>query len=150
MTYSGKRKIYIAISMLLLFTVMAAIFILSSQNADESSKTSGGFVEWIQNALNLNIPEDIIRTLAHFTEFASLGFLVSNLYFALKNKAKILLCILFSWLYAWTDEIHQIFVDGRAFQLIDLTVDLCGIILGVYLFFPIIKVIEAKKHRSQN
>ncbi len=89
--------------------------------------------------------QDLLRTFAHFCEFAGLGFLMGNFIFALKDKLKPLLCILLSWGYAWTDEIHQIFVPGRAFQLIDLTVDLGGIILGVAVFCAINSLIRHKK-----
>ena len=57
-----------------------------------------------------------------------------NLLFSLKDKLKPFLSVLFSFGYAVTDEIHQIFIPGRAFQLIDLTIDLGGIVLGVVVF----------------
>ncbi|MGN1315992.1 MAG: VanZ family protein [Acutalibacteraceae bacterium] len=134
MNYTKNRKIYISVSAVLLISVMVLIFCLSAQNAAESSETSGFFTAFIAFIFGKAVNEEIIRTLAHFCEFAVLGFLVNNFVFSLKEQLKPLICIALSWAYAWTDEIHQIFVDGRAFQLIDLTVDLGGIILGTAMF----------------
>jgi VanZ family protein len=39
-----------------------------------------------------------------------------------------------SAVYALSDEIHQLFVPGRAFQLSDLALDLFGSVLGVVTF----------------
>lgn len=134
MTYSKRRKIYILISALSVITVAIIIFYLSAQTAHESAETSDSMLNWIQLIFGQNYNEDFIRTLAHFCEFAGFGFLVGNLIFSIKDKLKPLLSVLFSFGYAITDEIHQIFVPGRAFQLIDLTVDLGGIVFGVAVF----------------
>jgi VanZ family protein len=40
-----------------------------------------------------------------------------------------------SILYALSDETHQLFVPGRAFQLEDLALDLSGILIGLGLFW---------------
>ena len=149
MNYSKKRKAYIAFSAAALSAVMVTIFLLSAENSTESAETSGGIIQWIMDVLSVNIPSDVIRTFAHIAEFALLGFLVSNLFISIKDAPKPLLSVALSWGYAWTDEIHQLFVDGRAFQLIDLTVDLTGIILGTALLFVLFKLINAKKHRSR-
>jgi VanZ family protein len=37
-------------------------------------------------------------------------------------------------LYALSDEVHQIFVPTRNFQVCDLIVDALGALLGLYLF----------------
>ncbi len=134
MKYSKKRKIYIAFSALSVLAVMAIIFYLSAQNGEESTDTSNWLMDFIISIIGKAPNPNILRTLAHFGEFAVLGLLVNNLFFAVKDKLRPLLCILISWGYAWTDEIHQIFVPERAFQLFDLTVDLGGIVLGTAVF----------------
>lgn len=42
--------------------------------------------------------------------------------------------LLFTMLYALSDEIHQIFVPGRTFQLEDLALDLLGALAGLWLY----------------
>ena len=53
-----------------------------------------------------------------------------------------------AWGYAFTDEIHQIFVPGRAFQLIDLTVNLFGILLGIGVFVLFVLIAEIRKEKK--
>ncbi len=149
MKYTNKRKIYIALSAAALIAVMAIIFHLSHQTAKESSETSDSLIAWIYGMLGVFFSQDVIRTLAHLCEFAGLGFLTSNLIFSFTDKIKPFLSILFSWLYALTDEIHQIFVDGRAFQISDLAVDLGGVTLGTAVFALLIffiKTVNSKKN----
>lgn len=148
MTYSKGRKIYIIISAVTLLAVLTIIFILSAQNGEKSSSTSGFFTELIEAIFGQPANEDIIRTLAHFCEFAGLGFLMCNFIFALKDKLRPFLSIIFSVFYAITDEIHQIFVPERACQLSDLAVDSAGIVLGVAVFCIIISVIYKIKHKK--
>jgi len=50
-----------------------------------------------------------------------------------------LIAVLLSMLYALSDETHQLFVPGRAFQVVDLVVDLGGILTGVWLWKKVLK-----------
>ena len=53
-------------------------------------------------------------------------------------------------IYAISDEVHQIFVDGRSCELRDWAIDTVGAILGAIGFFVIYSIIDAiiKKHKS--
>jgi VanZ family protein len=42
--------------------------------------------------------------------------------------------LLMTMAFALSDEIHQLFVPGRAFQVIDLIIDFLGILFGVFLY----------------
>lgn len=143
MKYSKGRKVYIAISAIAVLAVLITIFCLSAQNGEDSSATSGFFTRLITTIAGQPVEESIVRTLAHFCEFASLGLLVTNLFFAIDNKLKPFLSISLSLGYALTDEIHQIFVPGRAFQLFDLAVDLGGIILGTAICFIVLLLFKS-------
>ena len=142
MIYSKGRKIYIIISAVALLAVLITIFILSAQNGEESSFTSGFFTELIEAVFEQPANEDTIRTLAHFCEFAGLGFLMCNFLFALKDKLRPFLSIFFSVVYAISDEIHQYFVPERACQLSDLAVDSCGVVFGIAVFCVLITIIR--------
>ncbi len=148
MNYSKGRKIYIAISAILVIAVAIIIFYLSHQTSTESSETSDSLIGVMYDFIGKAFNEDFIRTFAHFCEYALLGFLGFNLYFAIKNNLKPLLSIILSVVYSITDEIHQLFIPGRAFQLIDLTVDLGGIILGVAAFFAFYYIINNIKNKK--
>lgn len=138
-----KHKRHYISSLILLFSLMGLIFYLSAQTAVISVGTSGFFVQLFEKLFGVDFEQELIRTLAHFCEYALLAFLMSNTFLARFRKTKQPLPIVAAWGYAWTDEIHQIFVDGRAFQLSDLAVDLGGILLGAFCYFILIKIIKA-------
>lgn len=73
------------------------------------------------------------RKLAHFTEYFILGILVLLTFTSFDNK-NIYLMILFCFLYAYTDEIHQLFVLGRDGNFIDVLIDTSGSICSIILF----------------
>lgn len=98
--------------------------------------------------------DGIVRETAHGVEYFILGALVCNSVFLCLNyrkqeemllsaetgieisdKFRILntavLSILVCFIYSLTDEIHQIPIPGRTFQLIDLAIDFAGIVIGV-------------------
>ena len=152
MKYTLKQKIYISLSAAALVGIMVVIFKLSHQTATESSETSGSLIAWIYSVLGLIFSQDTIRTLAHLCEFGLFGFLTTNFVFSHTNKTKPVISIIFAFLYAFSDEIHQLFIDGRAFQFSDLIVDLSGIIIGTALFTLIIfaiKKLTDSKDRKQ-
>ena len=141
MNYSKGRKLYIAISAIAVLAVLITIFCLSAQNGEDSSATSGFFTRLVTVLVGHPVEESLVRTLAHFCEFAGLGLLVSNLFFAIKNTPKPFFSIILSAAYALTDEIHQIFVPGRACQFTDWFVDFGGIILGTALLCIAVSII---------
>lgn len=141
------QLIYRIISTALLFAVLITIFCLSHEDATESKETSVAVASWLGRIIG-NVPDDIIRTVAHCIEFASLGFLTYNAIYSFKGFTNPLISIALSFLYAVSDEIHQYFIPGRAFQFIDLAVDLTGIVIGTFAIFILLKIITkcTKKH----
>ncbi len=139
---SKKIKVIRAILLALIISVMVVIFVLSAQGGEESGETSAGFTSFVMNLFGINKdntpPEElvriegVIRTLAHFSEYAALGLLCTLFALTYSMKCIISLChaVSFSALYAVTDEIHQIFVPGRAAQISDFLVDTSGVLCG--------------------
>ncbi len=80
--------------------------------------------------------------MAHFSEFACLSFFVNNLFVAKKEKLYPVIACALSFIYAVTDEIHQIFVPGRACQFQDMMVDLAGIISGMAVYVVIYALVK--------
>lgn len=123
-----------SISILLVILWMIFIFIMSSFNSTESSNQSNFIINIIINIFNINTTEIlslIIRKLAHFTEYFILGLLTYNMINHCNKKTyiSIIVCIL----YAISDELHQLLVPGRSCQILDITIDSIGSILGIYL-----------------
>lgn len=137
--------------MLWILTVlcMAAIFYFSSQPAVQSSGQSSAVTLLLQRLLHTEaITNHMVRKTAHFIEFAGLGFLTT--YSAYVSFNKMYLGVVIASLYAATDEIHQIFVDGRSCQLTDWMLDTVGIITGALIFSAIFCIIQRiNKHKNQ-
>lgn len=149
-----------AIFCLLSVAVMAAIFYLSSQDADESSQTSGFFTDFILNHFVKGYtdftPEHkdeinewlsfIIRKCAHFSAYASLGFCTSC---AVGKRRLFSLGSLLAWgiciLYACSDEFHQRFVAGRSCELRDVIIDSSGALTGLLAAMLAMWIVSRKK-----
>ena len=148
----------------LLVFQMLFIFTMSSFGHTSSDAQSNLFVDFIaqnfphvrhgleNNLISLSTLIFFVRKTAHFTEYAVLGALFYlNLMQFLKLKQlhkKILLPIIFSFLYACTDEIHQIFVPGRSAQFRDVSIDTLGASFGVIITYLAIKFFAKIKTRS--
>ncbi|MDD4200497.1 MAG: VanZ family protein [Eubacteriales bacterium] len=115
------------IAIILTILVMAFIYYNSSQDSVASSQASDFVMNWLWDH-GIYLSAYAVRKLAHFCEFALLGFL---LVFALGGK--VFLALLVGVLYAGTDEFHQRFVSGRVGQLLDLVIDGAGVFCGMVL-----------------
>lgn len=149
------EKHSIALSLLLVIAVMVMIFCFSAQNGEQSGAMSGRLTTWV---LNLIIPDFenfspeqqeairstvglIIRKLAHFSEYALLGFSLMLHIAQVQKKITVRLPLLWAWgigtLYAATDEFHQGFVAGRGPSIVDVMIDSLGVIAGIMLLLLI-------------
>lgn len=88
---------------------------------------------------DFDLLEDIIRVLAHFAEFALLGALcVWNYRAYTKDKRWMFLPFLVGTLVSVVDEILQYFTPGRAFEWLDVGIDLGGVLVGgLFAFFTL-------------
>ena len=138
-TSKGRIKIILKGSALVLWCVV--IFMFSANNADESNKQS--------NAV-FNTATFIIRKLAHFSEYALLGILAFiNLAMVKKLGYRGLFAAVFSCIYASSDEIHQLFVPGRAGQVGDVLIDTSGAVAGILLAILIRKIwLKSREKKS--
>lgn len=124
-------------STILMLLWMFLIFLMSSFDATESTNQSNFIVNIITNIFkieNIELLSFIIRKLAHFTEYLILGLLVANMFTKNNINNLYLISIILCIIYATSDEIHQLFVPGRACQLRDILIDSIGTITGVYLY----------------
>ena len=119
---------------------MTFIFIMSHTNGDSSSNQSGFFVEIILKVINIdhNTLTFLIRKAAHMSEYALLLFFI---YYGFKKsttyKYTLSLSLLATFLYACSDEFHQLFIPGRSGQLRDVLIDTIGglfMLLVIYLW----------------
>ena len=149
----------------LLIFQMLFIFTMSSFGHNSSDAQSNLFVDFIaqnfphvrhgleNNLISLSTLIFLVRKTAHFTEYAILGSLFFlNLKSWQRSKSStsmnILLSLIFSFLYACTDELHQIFVPGRSAQFRDILIDTLGASFGTIITYLIIKLFNKIKTRS--
>lgn len=127
---NNKRKI---IYWSLLVTWMIVIGVMSNEPAKISDSQSIGVLELFSKmGININIifgdlANFVVRKCAHFLEYMILALLVLNvlkLYFNMKQV--IVITVIFVFLYACSDEIHQLFVPGREGAIRDVIIDTCG------------------------
>ena len=139
------NKTSVILSWTAVVLAMAVIFVLSAQKGDESQSLSDGFI----TVLGLKFSSDFIRTCAHFLEYAGLSVLIYNALYRSFNSAKPVLSVIISSAYAVTDEIHQIFVEGRACQITDVIIDSVGAASGIAVLTALIFVYKKIKRRKQ-
>ena len=87
----------------------------------------------------------IIRKWAHFGIYMGLGILSMGVFTYAFNFYKAFIITFYCGsLFAFTDEIHQLFVDGRNAQINDLGIDILGLVTGMTLclfIYIIVKLI---------
>lgn len=145
---------------------MAVIFFFSLDNADRSAKKSGEVTEVIvkvavddYNELPvkkqmsiMDKAHHIVRKTAHFVIYTMLGFFAS----CTVGKRRLfgkgsLAALIFCFLYACSDELHQYFVPGRACMFKDVLIDTSGAMLGIIVSVVCMNVfglIRKRKNRG--
>ena len=114
---------------------MGAIFYFSSRPATQSAGQSSAVTLFLQKLFHTEaITEHMVRKAAHFTEFTGLGLLTNSSVYFTKLKRNLQIGIIIGSAYAATDEIHQIFVDGRSCQFTDWALDTFGVVTGALIF----------------
>lgn len=166
-----KKNLIRAMLLLLLIADMVFIFSNSAQNAAASSSTSQGVTEIVAPVVVPNYKdmddqtkkeavsslEAVLRETAHLLQFTPLGFALFLLLTTLElsekiRRLRIPYTLGFGLIYAISDEIHQLFVPGRSFQLFDIFMDMCGVTVGCIGGIILLIVIKAvqKKRAVQN
>ena len=128
------------IKAILVLIVMFTIFMFSSENDVESTSRSDGLIirttEFVLNRKLSDKEKELytskyvhyVRKAAHFTLYFLLGlFFISFLKeFNLNDKKLLVYTVIFVFLYACSDECHQLFVSGRSGEILDVLIDTTG------------------------
>lgn len=145
----------------LVLVCMASIFVMSAQNAEESTQLSGDFIESVvrfiyphffditreEQLVIIDSAQNIVRKCAHAAIYCLLAVLTAA---AVRTHdpryRKILmisLCICAA--YAISDEIHQYFVPGRGPGVIDVLIDTSGAAVGAVAY-----ILTVRLHKRRN
>lgn len=151
-----RRNKFSIIYLILVLLILALIFYFSSNNALKSGAQSARVSTLIMRLFgidetfeNTEMVHMFVRKMAHFTLFALLGMSLRGLFGSLDVRHKVLFSAACGLVAACSDEIHQIFVPGRAGMITDVLIDMCGVITGVLFVCGISKIIE-KIRRKKN
>lgn len=155
-----KIKIIRSVLLVLLLGIFGIIFGFSNQDADKSGKVSNRVAEIIVKQLQLDKIENkqpiqertqkIIRKVAHFSIYTLVGLLAMAYIstYNLKESQRVIISLCIGIVYAMSDEIHQLFIPGRAGQLTDVILDTMGVILGILLILVMLEIDKKIKNRK--
>lgn len=141
------------IKLILIVFWMGLIFSFSNDSGKVSTGKSDGFIIRVVETImgrELNDSEKEkwidylvvpVRKGAHLFVYLILGLLVISFLkeFLVINYKVLLLAIFISFLYACSDEIHQMLVPGRSGQIKDVLLDTIGSSVGCYFYYLIYK-----------
>ncbi|MBQ7334855.1 MAG: VanZ family protein [Clostridia bacterium] len=131
-----------AVLILLIVLNMTVIFVLSSENGEQSAQTEQKVTDTVLETVikdyetlspdeqtqiknQLHIP---LRKLAHMAEFGTLGGLIFLLLLTWQGRVwlQYVAALAATALYAGSDEWHQSFLNGRTASALDILIDLAG------------------------
>lgn len=136
-----------------LVALWAVVIFLMSANTGDDLTSGDGLVAQVRALLVavqvewLGIAEgiDLVSPLAHFCEYALFGFLIQNaLGCTLPARRAALLAVVIASAYGVTDELHQLFVPGRACDPVDWLVDTAGATLGALIAWRALRRLQSR------
>lgn len=148
----------------LVITWMIIVFNFSGQQGTGSSNTSKKVTTFIVNVLDVgkHMNEDtkqeivqnlepFIRKLAHYTIYIIGGILLANLAnaYGLVTKKVVYTSGIIGVIYAASDEIHQLFINGRSGKIEDVIIDSIGIFTGIAIYMLIKKTVDTVKSKVE-
>lgn len=125
--------------MLFIFTMSHTIGTVSSQQSNFIADIIAQYLK-----IDYNLLTFIIRKTAHMSEYAILLLL---LYFGITKiniyKYSLSISLFITFIYACSDEIHQLFIPGRSGQFTDVLIDTSGALIMLLLIYTF-KLIKRK------
>ena len=149
----------------LIIANMTVIFIFSAQNGKESDQTSNKVTQAVAEVTvkdfdkkpaseqtqiieKMHLP---VRKIAHMLEFGTLGALTLLLLLTWAGSLPLQYAasLLFTFLYACTDEWHQSLTEDRGPGFQDVLIDLCGALITCTLLLCLILWIRHHKRKQK-
>lgn len=116
---------------------------------------SGAISQWVRDLISTFFPggsdpqegHGLLRKLAHFTEFTSLGMCLCWMISMLGKRPW--LSLIGGFLVACVDETIQRFIPDRGPSLRDVMIDTSGVALGVILLLGGYAILQAKREKRR-
>lgn len=128
----------------------AAVIFIFSSNPDSYSYIPNRLYHWLWwTKLFGQSLIFYLGGLTHVLEYAVLAYLLARalLWRGEFTRGQLFTVFFITMLYAFSDEFHQVFTPGRAFQGVDLLLDALGAALGLGAYVLYIRRAEVKKSR---
>ena len=137
----------------ILFTILvviwcAVIFIFSNMPGNVSNGRSSKVIKKTLNNIThktlkdnkLDILNRVLRKCMHVTVFCVLGILIILCLnaFGINGLKLPIISIIFAFIYACSDEFHQLFIEGRNCKYTDVLIDTTGASIGVIFIYLLI------------
>ena len=150
----NKRRIQWAAAVMAT-AIMVLIFFFSAQPAEESHFLSKGIgrtlLEWfpfLESMVTLGELNYYLRKMAHFGIYFALGICLTLMSGRQRKLPPVVLSILIGAAFAASDEVHQVFSDGRSAMIQDVLLDSCGVAVGSCLTALCEKVYRMRGHKK--
>lgn len=156
-------RLFVWISVLVLGI---AIYMFSAQPAVQSSEVSKGVVVKVleksisgyndmpkaEKANLIKKYHNFVRKLAHYSLYTLWGILTSCLLwlYNIKGYKQVLYTVAIGFLYACSDEIHQLYVPGRSGQFTDVILDTIGVTTGYFITFIVLSICVERIFKKKN
>lgn len=156
-------RLFVWISVLVLGI---AIYMFSAQPAVQSSEVSKGVVVKVleksisgyndmpkaEKANLIKKYHNFVRKLAHYSLYTLWGILTSYLLwlYNIKGYKQVLYTVAIGFLYACSDEIHQLYVPGRSGQFTDVILDTIGVTTGYFITFIVLSICVERIFKKKN
>ncbi len=142
-----KKKWWVwLIVALYIYWIFSNSLTVAEMSASASYKVTSKLAQWIQNIglfADFDTFHYYVRKLAHFTEFAGLGFLVVvAMHICPLFKSRFLNFASFLVLVPLADELIQRFVPGRSPQFTDVLIDGGGFLAGGFIAYLIVLIFK--------
>lgn len=131
------KKIFYFLPAILWASVM---FYFSSQVAAVSNLNNSAVIIFLDkfgiNLINIfgnQTSNFIIRKAAHISEYLILFLLIYFGFYKNKTKNRLIYSSICLILYSISDEVHQVFVPGRAGKIADVCIDSIGMFMGIII-----------------
>lgn len=140
------------------------IFNFSAQDGQASSGTSSKVAEILldtfangkqmlphEKLAQIEILQPFVRKGAHFSIYMLLGILLMSCAQTFKwcTEYKFDASVMFAFLYACTDELHQKFIAGRSGQFTDVCLDTVGATVGILIILAIALIAHKIKNNNK-
>lgn len=159
-----NRKVMAVCFTVTTIAIMVTIFLFSSQNSEDSSDLSRGFIENVISCIPVlkhitaeqktSIIQNIhnfVRKMAHFSIYAALGFsgagMFGNYLPYTKKRYVYIFAVMLCCAYAATDECHQLFTQGRSGEVRDVCIDTGGGAVGAAVYMMVLRIIRGVRNR---